>query len=108
MLYTALYVLAGVIGAALAWLLAASRRKEIALMRALGTPNLRIILNFLFEHALLCLVGLAIGLGAVTLIFGVQERFCCMLCIAFFALWCISTMLCLVFGLAKKAQGEIE
>ena len=107
-LYTALYVLAGVIGAALAWLLAASRRKEIALMRALGTPNLRIILNFLFEHALLCLVGLAIGLGAVTLIFGVQERFCCMLCIAFFALWCISTMLCLVFGLAKKAQGEIE
>ena len=50
------YVLAGVIGAALAWLLAASRRKEIALMRALGTPNLRIILNFLFEHALLCLV----------------------------------------------------
>ncbi|MBQ4428159.1 MAG: ABC transporter permease [Clostridia bacterium] len=107
-LYTALYVLAGVIGAALAWLLAASRRKEIALMRALGTPNFRIILNFLFEHALLCLVGLAIGLGAVTLIFGLQERFCYMLCIAFFSLWCISTMLCLAFGLAKKTQGEIE
>jgi ABC-type lipoprotein release transport system permease subunit len=106
-LYAALYVIAGVIGFALAWLLTVSRRKEIALMRALGTPNFRIILNFLFEHALLCLVGLGIGLLIAILIFGAQEKICFMLCAAFFILWCISTFICLVFGLAKKAQAAL-
>ena len=106
-LYAALYVIAGVIGFALAWLLTVSRRKEIALMRALGTPNFRIILNFLFEHALLCLAGLALGLVIAILIFGAQEKTCFMLCAAFFILWCISTLLCLVFGLAKKTQAAL-
>ena len=76
-------------------------------MRALGTPNFRIILNFLFEHALLCIVGLGIGLGIAILIFGAQEKICFMLCAAFFILWCISTFICLVFGLAKKAQAAL-
>ena len=106
-LYAALYIIAGIIGFALAWLLTVSRRKEIALMRVLGTPNFRIILNFLFEHALLCLAGLGIGLGAAILIFGAQEKICFMLCAAFFILWCISTFICLVFGLAKKTQAAL-
>ena len=106
-LYTALYILAGVIGFALAWLLTVSRRKEIALMRALGTPNLRIILNFFFEHAALCLAGLALGIGAAVLIFGAQETLCYMLACAFFILWCLATLLCLLFGLTKKTQAAL-
>jgi len=61
-LYNALYVLAGIIGFVLAWLLASSRRKEIAVMRALGTQPVRIVLNFLAEQALLGCVGLLLGL----------------------------------------------
>ena len=106
-LYTALYILAGIIGFALAWLLTVSRRKEIALMRALGTPNTRIILNFLFENTLLCLIGLALGLGIAMLVFGAQEKTCFMLSVAFFILWCVSTLLCLLLGLAGKAQAAI-
>jgi RsiW-degrading membrane proteinase PrsW (M82 family) len=52
-LYGALYLLAGVIGFALAWLLLLSRRREIAVMRALGTQSGRILGNFLLEQLLL-------------------------------------------------------
>ncbi len=103
-LYYSLYAIAGLIGFALAWLLALSRRGEMALMRALGTPKVRIVLNFFFEHSLLCLAGLLIGLILTCFAFGMPLSLCLILCGAFLALWCISTLICLVFGLAKKMQ----
>ena len=105
-LYDFLYGIAGILGAALAWLLALSRRREIALMRMLGTPKLRILANFFFEQVLLC----AGGLGAVLTLrrfAGPVPALPCLLCAAFFGLWCLSTLLCLAGSLHKKALSSL-
>ncbi len=84
-----------------------SRRKEIAVMRALGTPPLRILLNFLFEQMLLILLGLGVGL-AVPMIFGLTPTYpALMLCLAFFAVWSASSLICLAVGLIKRSYAAL-
>ena len=105
-LYDSLYLAAGAVGAALAWLLILARRREIALLRALGTPPLRVSVNFFTEQVLLCLLGLALGLGLSRLLGPVtgQAR---ILCAAFCGLWCGSTLLCLIVSLRKRAAASL-
>ena len=106
-LYDALYVIAGVIGFVLAWLLALSRRKEIAVMRAMGTQPLRILVNFFFEQALLSTVGILIG-GAVSYLLGCPlSKTFIILCAAFWAVWNLSTLLCLIAGLLKPSYASL-
>lgn len=105
-LYDFLYVVAGALGAALAWLLAVSRRREIALLRVLGTPPLRILANFVTEQLLLCAFGLALGLGLWRLS-GAVPLPACTLCALYGGLWIASTLLCLTAGLRKRAQAAL-
>jgi ABC-type lipoprotein release transport system permease subunit len=106
-LYAALYLLAGVIGFALAWLLILSRRKEIAVMRALGTQPGRIVGSFLLELLLLMAAGLVLGLllCRVTGIRANQTQL--LLTAAFLSVWTLSALLCLNTGLRKQSFAAL-
>ena len=106
-LYGCLYVLAGIAGAALAWLLTGSRRQEIAVMRALGTQPYRIVLNFLAEQAVLCGLGLLLGAGIWALRGGVG-RLQGILTAAFFGCWCVSALCCLLCALKKQTYASLS
>ena len=106
-LYYALFIMAGVIGAVLAWLLAASRRREIAVQRALGTPPIRIAANFFAEQLLLMTVGLAIGLCVTRLIRGGLNAAQLALPAAFLAVWCVSALCCLSVSLKKRSYAAL-
>ena len=106
-LYDALYLLTGVIGFTLAWLLVQSRRREIAVMRALGTQPLRIVLNFWVEQLLLMTLGLAGGLGLCRLTGLSLNRTQALLTAAFLVLWTLSTLLCLLAGLRKRSYAAL-
>ena len=106
-LYTALYLLAGVIGLALAWLLIQSRRQEIAVMRALGTQPGRIIGCFLLEQLLLMTAGLGLGLLLCRLT-GIQPNSTqLLLTAAFLCIWIVSALLCLNAGLRKQSFAAL-
>ena len=106
-LYDALYIITGVIGFVLAWLLALSRRKEIAVMRAMGTQPLGILLNFAFEQVILSTLGILLG-GGISYLMGcpLSTEFL-ILCGAFWAVWNISTLLCLCVGLIKPSYASL-
>ncbi len=106
-LYSSLCALSGITGFALAWLTAASRRKEIAVMRALGTPPIRILLNFLLEQTLLILAGLGVGLAAPMLFGSMPSRAALMLSAAFLVLWCLAAFICLAVSLLKKSYAAL-
>ena len=106
-LYDFLYVVAGALGAALAWLLAVSRRREIAVMRALGTQSGRILGNFLLEQLLLMAVGLALGIGVCRLTGTALNPTQLLLTAAFLAVWILSTLICLAVGLRKRSFAAL-
>ena len=106
-LYSALYIMAGVIGFVLAWLMTMSRRKEIAVQRALGTPPIRIALNFFFEQALLILIGLALGVGVSKLTGADPTKLSLTLCAAFFGVWSVSALICLITSLVKRSYAAL-
>ena len=106
-LYNALYLLAGVIGFVLAWLLVQSRRKEIAVMRALGTQPGRIVGNFLAEQSVLILLGLALGLGISRLTGAAPNRTQLLLTAAFFGLWFLAALTCLTLSLTRHSYAAL-
>lgn len=106
-LYAALYLLAGIIGFALAWLLLLSRRKEIAVMRALGTQPGRILGNFLLEQFLLMVLGLSLGMLASRLSGTPLNHSQKLLTAAFLSIWTLSTLICLISGLQKKSFAAL-
>ena len=105
-LYYSLCALVGAIGFILAWLLTSSRRREIALMRAIGARKGRILLNFLFEQAALAAAGLCAGL-ALGAALGTVKPLAAELSAAFFAVWCVSAFICLAAGFAKKSHEAL-
>ncbi len=106
-LYDALYIIAGVIGLVLAWLLMLSRRKEIAVMRAMGTQPYRIVLNFAFEQAALSALGVVTG-GAIAVLTGCALiPLFVILCGAFWGIWNLSTLVCLISGLLKPSYASL-
>ncbi len=106
-LYDALYIIAGVIGLALSWLLTLSRRKEIAVMRAMGTQPYRIVLNFAFEQAALSTAGVGLGVGLTALLGPVSTPMLWILCGAFWLIWNLATVLCLIAGLLKPSYASL-
>ena len=107
MLYDSLYVIAGVIGFVLAWLLAQSRRREIAVMRALGTPPLRILANFLAEQVLLSASGMLLGIVISYLAGSPVKPFFLILCGAFWGVWNAATLLCLLAGSGQPSYASL-
>ncbi len=106
-LYDALYIIAGVIGLVLAWLLTLSRRQEIAVMRAMGTQPYRILLNFLFEQAVLSAIGIVIGIAISYLTGCPLSTAFLILCGAFCGVWNLSTLICLITGLLKPSYASL-
>lgn len=107
-LYDALYIIAGVIGFVLAWLLTLSRRKEIAVMRALGTQPVRLLLNFSFEQAVLSTLGILLGVGLSLLLGCGLSRFFRILCGGFWLIWNLAVLLCLLAGLRKPSYASLN
>ncbi|MBR3382674.1 MAG: ABC transporter permease [Clostridia bacterium] len=106
-LYYALYIMAGAIGFVLAWLFVMSRRREIAVQRALGTQPARILLNFFLEQAILIFAGLALGLAATKLTGVDPSPMQLMLCAAFLALWALASLICLITGLRRRSFAAL-
>ena len=107
-LYYSLYAITGVVGFVLSWLLVSSRRKEIALMRALGAKPSVVVLNFLFEQALLCGAGLALGLAALHAARQVSAPLLYLLVGAYFIVWTGSALACLVASVRKQAYAALS
>ncbi len=105
-LYDSLYVLTGIIGFVLAWLLVSSRRKEIAVMRALGTQPVRMILIFFIEQLLLCGAGLGLGV-LLQALRGAAGSMFYLLVSGFFTVWMLSTLLCLLVSVTKQAYAAL-
>ncbi len=72
-LFIAVYVIAVGIGFVLSYLLTKSRRAELAMMRSMGAGVFRTFSAFFIEQALLCLVGCAVGVVILRLIYGCIE-----------------------------------
>ena len=106
-LYNALYLLAGAIGFVLSWLLVQSRRREIAVMRALGTQPWRILANFLAEQCILVTAGLCVGLWIGRLFGHLSNGNQLLLTAAFWGLWCLAALLCLLAGLRKRSYAAL-
>ena len=76
-------------------------------MRAMGTQPHRILLNFLFEQALLSAIGIAIG-GAISYLSGCPLSVTFLiLCGAFWGVWNLSTLICLITGLLKPSYASL-
>lgn len=106
-LYYGLYVLTFIIGAVLAYLLTSSRRREIALMRALGTQPPRILANFVFEQTLLAALGLALGVLIARLAGEKINELQLILTAVFFGCWCVSALVCMLSSLTKQANASL-
>ena len=106
-LYDSLYIIAGVIGLVLAWLLTLSRRQEIAIMRAMGTQPIRIFLNFSVEQIVLSGAGLLLGVALTAAIGYLPTAMLWLLVCAFFGAWNLSTLLCLIVGLTKQSYASL-
>lgn len=106
-LYGCLYGIAMILGLALSWLLTALRRKELALMRALGTQRWRIVANLLFEHSALCLLGLGLGLGIWRRLGRSCNRTQLLLTLLFFGIWFVTTLACVLGGMRKQAYADL-
>ena len=102
-----LCVIAGVLGLALSWLLTALRKKELALMRVLGTQPFRIVANLYFEQSALCALGLGLGLGLWWLLGKQFDRIQLFLTLAFFGIWSLTTLAVVLAGMRKQAYADL-
>jgi len=95
-LYPFLYVLVGIVALLLAYLLAVSRKKEIALMMGLGSPKIRIFLSFFIEQIVLSTIGCVIGLAGWRIITGQLIIRQLLLTIGFLACYYIGSAVALI------------
>ena len=107
-LYLSLYILAVLIGFVLAWLVVSSRRKEIAVMRTLGTKACLTVAVFVLEQFIICGAGLAIGLLLRKLTGGTVGPQLWLLILLFFAVWLVSTLICLIVSVTKQAYAALS
>ena len=76
-------------------------------MRAMGTQPHRILLNFAFEQAALSALGIRLG-GAIAVLTGCSlTPLMLILCGAFWGIWNLSTLVCLIVGLLKPSYASL-
>ncbi len=108
LVYGCLFVLVDLIGLAAAYLLLHARKGEIALMRSLGTPRLRIFGNLAGEQVLLSLAGCLAGFGLWYLT-GAELTQIIPLIVRFWACWCVGAVVsCLQMLGPKSLSGMNE
>ena len=90
------------------WLQTLSSLKEIAVMRALGTQPVRLLLNFSFEQAVLSTLGILLGVGLSLLLGCGLSRFFRILCGGFWLIWNLAVLLCLLTGLRKPSYASLN
>lgn len=95
-LHPFLYTLTGIIAFVLSYLLIASRKKELALMRGLGAGKFTIFLSFFIEQALLCLIGCALGIAGWTLFAGRLDELQQLLALGYIACYFLGTATAIV------------
>ncbi len=76
-------------------------------MRALGTQPCRILANFLTEQCILITAGLCAGLWIGRLFGRLSNGNQLFLTAAFWALWCLAALLCLLVGLRKRSYAAL-
>ena len=63
-LFPFLYVLVGLVALIVSYLMVVNRRREYAVMRALGADKGKAFMSFFLEQAFLCIMGSAVGVAA--------------------------------------------
>lgn len=106
--YTGLYVISFIIAFVASYLMIHSRRGEIALMRALGTPKGQICLTFILEQFFLVFSGLALGLLLWRSTRGTVPELAAKLSAVFAVCWMLGALLRLRKALNEKDTGLTE
>lgn len=107
-LYDCLYVCVGILGLVVSYLLVTMRKKEIGIMRSLGTQRMQIFGGFFAEQLLLVLVGCAAGLGIWWLTGHVCNGLCLILTGAFALCWMVGTAVSVLHLLRSKALDVLS
>ena len=106
-LYACLYAILFGLGFVLSYLMTVSRKKELALMRALGTQGTRIVANFHVEQTVLCGAGLLLGLLLWRMIGKPLATTQLLLTVVFFAIWSLTALFCVLKGMRKQAYNDL-
>lgn len=94
-LFPALFVMVGLMGFLISWLMINGRRMEFAIMRGLGASKKRVFASFFLEQVLLCLCGCVLGcIGLLFLSGGVVKW-----------LAVLAFLLCYLAGCALSVQA---
>ena len=106
-LYRCLYVLCGVIGLVVSWLLLAARRQELAIMRGLGTQSVRIFGSFFLEQLFLSCLGCGLGIGLWLLSGQPLIRLQLLLTAVFLGCWSTGTLSSLIHQMCSGALAAL-
>lgn len=107
-LYTFLYILSGVIALVLSFLLLLARKKEIAIMRGLGTRLGQIFAVFFVEQLVLSLLGAGVGYAVWRLTGGTVLPLYHLLLSVILLLWCLGTGICTLRLLRSRALAVLS
>lgn len=102
-LYSVLYVIIDITAIALALLMLSARKRELAIMRGLGTQSGRIFAVFTSEQAFLVIIGLLVGVLAGFCIFAKIPTLCLILCASFLICWTGAS--CVITGRFIKSKA---
>ena len=94
-LFPALFLMVGLMGFLISWLMINGRRMEFAIMRGLGASQKRVFASFFLEQALLCLTGCLIGCAGLLLLSGGLVKWLAVL----------AFLLCYLAGCALSVQA---
>lgn len=108
MLYSLLYALSAILTLTLSFLLMLSRKKELAIMRGLGTQPTRIFFSFLTEQLILAVLGCGVCFGIRAACGGMIKPFYLYALGAFVVLWVLGTGAALVHLIRSKALAALS
>ncbi len=108
MLYSLLYALSAILTLTLSFLLMLSRKKELAIMRGLGTQPTRIFCGFLTEQLALSVLGCGVCFGIRAACGGLIKPFYLYALGAFVLLWAMGTGVALVYLICSKALAALS
>ncbi len=94
-LFPALFLMVGLMGFLISWLMINGRRMEFDIMRGLGASQKQVFASFFLEQALLCLTGCLIGCAGLLFLSGGAVKWLAVL----------AFLLCYLIGCALSVQA---
>lgn len=107
-LYKCLYVLVGLAGLTASYLLVASRKRELAIMRGLGAQPMGIFGAFFLEQLFLSLLGCCLGVGLWAALGRPMGALYLPLTAAFLACWALGSAASILHLLRSKALAVLS